>query len=123
MAYVKINHCYERKGMLRVLFSFYLDKGEARFNEHEAIHPETGLKIVNPFHNHFAYVEPDITNEELLNMGESLLQEAYSRWAVHGNMNIKNNKVKFPAIVSTARKRSIENRAKALISSERRRLV
>jgi hypothetical protein len=52
-------------------------------------------EIDNPFHNHFIYVEPEITDEILLDMGQAFLEEAYIKRACDEKIDIKNPPVKF----------------------------
>jgi len=51
----------------------------------------------NPFHNHFIYVEPDTPDNEIMDIGEAFLHEAYTKWASDEKPDLKNPPVAFPA--------------------------
>lgn len=101
--------CAVRKGKVQIRFSFYLEPGDARYDEHHVqvpiIPPEgypgevdelgspkdlgaynTWLESLskewqnNPFHNHFVYVDPDVTDEEIRKLMRDHLQEFYGIW-------------------------------------------
>jgi len=101
--------CCEHKGMVQVRFCFYLEPGDARYSEHHVnlpIFPESGYPgkkdehgmpksqtayrkwrdglphvwQTNPFHNHFIYVDPETTDEEIASIGDELLPVFYSEW-------------------------------------------
>lgn len=112
--------CCERKGLVQVRFSMYLDKGDYDFEryhvqvpereptEEELADPKRLEEIpkvwrVNPFHNHFVFVEPDIADEEIMDIGRAFLEEAYIKWASGEKRDLKNPSVKYPASVDSAR--------------------
>ena len=101
--------CCERKGMCQIRLCFYLEPGDARYNEHHVyvpVFPENGYPgdvndigmpksekahkewhdalphvwQTNPFHNHFIYVDPDVTDTELEVIGQDLSLKIYSEW-------------------------------------------
>ena len=55
----------------------------------------------NPFHNHFIYVEPDTTDQEIMDMGVVFLKEAYAEWATDRTPNIKNKPHTLPVFAAT----------------------
>lgn len=111
--YVKIENsgCCERKGMMQVRFDFCLEEGDPR---HEEFRPsdKNGDPIGEEscFHTHFVYVDPEITDEELLAMGEKILQDASSRFKNEQSMNIQNKPVAFNLAASESRKKVIVDR-------------
>lgn len=99
-----------RNGKVQLRFSFYLEPGDARYEEHHVqvpvIPPEgytgtvdaEGLPVdqadfdawleslpkvwqVNPFHNHFMRVSPDVTDAEIAKLLEDSLDEFYGMWS------------------------------------------
>ena len=79
--------CGEHKGLLRLLFRFYLEKGDYGYDK---------KKADTPFHNHFYYVDPDISDDEILDIGEAFLQEAYVRWMTGSLPAMFNPAIEFP---------------------------
>ena len=110
--YVRVepSGCCERKGMVQVRFSMYLEPTDYGYDKHCVqlpVIPEEGYQGKvdemgepvdiedynkwldglpkewqnNPFHNHFIYVEPDTTDKEILDIGEAFLHECYIKWA------------------------------------------
>lgn len=96
----------ERKGQVQIRFSFYLESGDARYGEHHIQVPIIPLEgypgemdemgsptdidayntwidslpkkwQTNPFHNHFVYVNHDVTDEEIRKLMRDHLQEFY----------------------------------------------
>ena len=108
--YFNINKtgCNERKGLVEVRYDLYLDESDYGYNEHYVqvpVIPEGGYpgkmtdgnpdsqedynnwyssleKIWrnNPFCCHFCQFEPDVTDEEIIFVGEMVLDMAYKNW-------------------------------------------
>jgi len=99
-----------RRGKVQIRFSFYLELGDARYEEHHVwipvIPPEgypgevdtEGNPIdddvynawidslpkvwrANPFHNHFVRVSPDVTDGEIADLLRDSLAEFYGMWS------------------------------------------
>ena len=49
----------------------------------------------NPFHNHFIYIEPDTTDEEIMEIAEAFLHEAYVKWASDEKLDLDNTGLPF----------------------------
>lgn len=106
MAYVKIEPtgCTERKGMVQVRLSMYLESGDYGYNK----------KLPNnPFHNHFIYVDIDTTESEISSIAISFLNEAYTKWASDIKPDVSNSSLPFqkPETVDDARILACLNRA------------
>jgi len=107
--------CTVRKGKVQLRFSFYLEPGDARYEEHHVqvpIIPEEGypgevnaegapvdqdhynswLESLpkkwqdNPFHNHFVYVDADATDAEIRQLMTESLEEFWGVWAKGENI-------------------------------------
>jgi len=109
----------------------YLDEGdygydihrvqvpERELTEEELADPKLAKKVpkvwrVNPFHNHFIYVEPDTSDEEIMDMGEAFLHEAYIKWACEEKLDLRNPSVEFHINPDKARLEAIEDKVKRL---------
>lgn len=68
----------------------------------------------NPFHNHFIFVEPDTTDEEIMDVGEVFLEESYGKWEHNETPNPKNKPVKFLEVVDKKRQKALEAKVKHL---------
>lgn len=105
--------CCERKGLVQVRFSFYLDEGDYGYEKHhvrvperelteeEVADPKLAAKVKkvwqdNPFHNHFYFFDPDTSDKEIMDTGEALLQEAYKMWSKDEPPYIYNPPINFP---------------------------
>ena len=139
---VEPSGCCERKGMVQVRLAMYLDPTDYGYDKHHVklpLIPESGYigeidstgrptnltdyrnwfnslpKVwqLNPFHNHFIYVEPDTTDEEIMDIAEAFLHEAGIKWCNNAKLDLTNNALPFikPAIVTSERKTSCETRA------------
>lgn len=124
---VEPSGCCERKGMVQVRFCMYLDEGDYGYEKHHVqipVIPEGGYtgevdemnnpvdiedynkwlgKLPkewqnNPFHNHFIYVEPDTSDEAIMDIGASFLHEAYIKWACGEKLDLKNPTLRFPTL-------------------------
>lgn len=133
----------ERKGLVQIRFSFYLELDDARYDEHHiqvpVIPPEGYLGEVdemgipadidaydtwieslpkkwqnNPFHNHFIYVEPETSDDEIMDIGEGFLKEAYNKWASDKKLDLKNKPVKFHDNPSQIKRDAIRAKVKHL---------
>ena len=109
--FVKIepSGCCERKGLVQIRLSMYLDEGDYGYDKHYIqvpVMPSEGYlgkvgergqpadiddynrwigslpKIwqLNPFHNHFIYVEPEVSDEEIMAQMEFHLPNFYEAW-------------------------------------------
>jgi hypothetical protein len=106
---VKIENtgCCENEGEIQVRFALFLDSTDYRYNksrvetfvrkltEAELNDPTLAALVpkvwqTNPFHNHFSYVEPIVTDTEILNLGEALLKKAYAEWQKDSKINLIN---------------------------------
>lgn len=114
--YVKIEPTgtAEQDGLVRVRFCMYLEEGDYGYDRHvvevtlaaDSVEPMSDavvkvdapktVKQVNPFHNHFAYFEPGVSDEEVLAVGEAFLNEAYIKWAQDLPLDLVNPPPKFP---------------------------
>jgi len=116
--------CCEKGGFIQVRYCLYLDESDYKYDRHnfpvyvipkdgypgevyengdpvDAVEYEKWIKkqpivrIRNPFHNHFCYFEPTVTDEEILFVGEIVLQKAKQDWEKDNIPNIKNDLVVF----------------------------
>ena len=119
--------CCVRKGMVQVRYAFYLEPGDYKYEAHHVkvpVIPDGGYPGEvgkdsrpedredyrawldslpkeardNPFHNHFVYFEPEVSDEEINDIGEAFLQEAYIKWALGERPMPENPPVKWPFI-------------------------
>ncbi len=110
IAKIEPTGCTVRKGKVQLRFSFYLEPGDPRYEEHHIqvpIIPEGGypdevdaegapvdqehynswLESLpkkwqdNPFHNHFVYVDADTPDFEIKQLMTETLEEFYGIWA------------------------------------------
>jgi hypothetical protein len=130
---VEPSGCGERKGMVQVRYSFYLDPTDYGYNKHHIQvpvipkegHPSKmdergnpldmidyqkwidGLPKVwqdNPFHNHMYYFEPDVTEEQIKTVGQTICKVAKAEWDKDKMPRLVNVGIKFPTTVLSARK-------------------
>ena len=113
--YVKVEPtgCCERKGLVQIRFCMYLDEGDYGYDVHhiqvyerplteeELADPALAKKVpkvwqTNPFHNHFIYVEPETSDETIMDIGQAFLEEAYIKWACEEKLDLKNPPVIYP---------------------------
>lgn len=140
---VEPSGCCERKGLVQIRFCMYLDEGDYGYEKHHIqvpVIPEEGYQgeideegnpkdwkdyqkwidslpriwQTNPFHNHFIYVEPETTDEEIMAVGEAFLQEAYIKWAREEKLDLKNPPIKYPESVNEERRQAVETKVKHL---------
>jgi len=121
----------ERKGLVQVKFCMYLEPGDYEYEKHyvqvyersltdaEALDPDLAERVgkvwqVNPFHNHFIYIEPDTPDPEITDIGQAFLEEAYIKWACDEKLDLKNPPVNFPMSVNTARLNAVGDKVKHL---------
>lgn len=104
--------CCERKGLMQIRFSFYLEPGEHGYNIH---HMPDGTD--NPFHNHFVYCFSFIPDEELMDLGEKWCRAAYRKWVAGERMRM-GDKVVFPENVMARHRRAIADRLEKIKSKE-----
>lgn len=115
IAKIEPTGCTVRKGKVQLRFSFYLEPGDPRYEEHHIqvpIIPEGGypgevdaegapvdqehynswLESLpkkwqnNPFHNHFVYVAADTPDAEIKQLMTETLEEFCGIWAEGGDM-------------------------------------
>lgn len=136
--------CCERKGMVQVRLSMYLYPGDYNYNKchlWQPIIPAEGYpgKVVDtmgtpasindynawinslphewidvPFHNHFIYIEPSVSNTEILIMAKPLLEQAYSKWKSGQRIDITNKSINFPKVVDSNRLSAVNNKVALL---------
>ncbi len=127
------------KGLVQIQFAFYLEPSESRYEEHhvqvpiippegypgerdaiDSISYDIWLESLpkkwqnNPFHKHFIYVEPDLTDKEILDIGEVCLSEAFNDWSHNRRPNPKNKPVKFLESVDNKRLKACKEKVKHL---------
>lgn len=89
MAFAKINKsgCGERHGNVQVRIDFYLEPTDPRYNDtyidvpvlNDKGEPTSKTKKqLNPFHSHFMYFSPDVTEAEILKEAEYHLPNFYT---------------------------------------------
>lgn len=107
--FVKIENtgCCELNQMLQIRFAMYLDIDDYGYEKtraevferdltEEELKDEALANLVakiwqtNPFHNHFIYIDPPLTDVEILDLGEALLKEAYRKWSMNSKIDLKN---------------------------------
>ncbi len=144
--------CCERKGLVQVRFCMYLDESDYGYEKHHVqvpIIPEEGYpgevgnrrqptdiedydawasslpKVwqTNPFHNHLIYVEPDTTDDEIMNMGEAFLEEAYIKWSCNEKLDLKNPSVAFYTSVDKTRQKAIDAKVTHLKENVLERII
>ena len=140
---VEPSGCCERKGMVQIRFCMYLEPDDYGYEKHHIqvpIIPEGGypgevdamgqpvdikaydawiksLPTVwqtNPFHNHFIQVEPDITDNGILDIGVECLKETYADWAASKKPEPKNKPHILPVLIDAARIKDCEDKIKHL---------
>ena len=116
IAKIEPTGCTVRKGKVQLRFSFYLEPGDARYEEQHVqvpIIPEGGypgevdaegtpldqehynswLESLpkqgqdNPFHNHLVYVDADTPDAEIKQLLTETLEEFYGIWAEGADIN------------------------------------
>jgi hypothetical protein len=137
--------CNERKGLVEIRYDLYLDPSDHKYSEHHVQVPVipaggyTGKVDVmgqplnqkdydkwfatlprvwqnNPFCCHFCQFEPDVTDEEILYVGELALDMAYKNW-VKGNLHLnKNQPVSFSA--DSQKKAASQSRVASILSTD-----
>ena len=70
MAYSVINKtgCCERKGNLQIRLDFFLEEDDSRYQDSlVSTQDDRGVSYIQyvPFHSHFAYFDPNVTDEEI----------------------------------------------------------
>jgi hypothetical protein len=133
----------ERKGMVQVRLSMYLYPGDYGYEKQYVqipVFPEEGYPgeiseggspvdageyeswvnglpkewVNNPFHNHFIYVEPTVSDEEIMNMAEMYLKEAYEQWSNNEAIDLKNPVIFWPSTVDEERLAAVEAKVQYL---------
>jgi len=130
--YVKVepSGCCIRKGMVQIRLCMYLEPTDYGYEKHhveiyareltqeELDNPALADLVPkvwqnNPFHNHFIYVDPTVTNTEILNIARSFLNEAYTKWASNTKVDFISPPFKTPTI-NTARLTACENKMQSI---------
>lgn len=136
--YVKVEPtgCCERKGLVQIRFSMYLEEGDYGYEKLHRLVPlilEGGLtggytgevdsngyptdmddyrswldnlpKVwsVSLFHSHFIYVEPELSDEVIMDIGEAVLNDAYIKWACDEKREVFNPPFKHPVTFDKAK--------------------
>lgn len=143
--YVKVEPtgCSERRGMVQVRFSMYLEPGDYGYNKYyiqEPIFPKEGYQgkvdennfpidledynkwvkslpanwVNTPFHNHFIRVSADTSNEEIMDIGEAFLHEAYIKWATDSAIDLVNENEVHPLIITELDKILLSSKIQSL---------
>jgi hypothetical protein len=123
MAYVKIepSGCgVSKKGMVEIRFAMYLEPQDYGYDMHHilinVVSDDENMKnakkmndteyakwtaalpkewVDNPFHNHFIQVPPELSDGEIMDIGEAFLHEAYIEWATEGKIILSNRDLLF----------------------------
>ena len=75
----------------------------------------------NPFHNHFILVEPTMSDEEIMNIGETFLREAYDKWSANNQLDLKNAPVSYPVTIDSTRLSAIDSKVQHLKTTSLKR--
>jgi len=131
--------------MVQVRFSFYLEPGDVRYGEHHVnlpVVPEGGYPgkkdehgiakseaaykawrgglptkwQTNPFHNHFVYVDPEMSDEEIAAIGDELLPVFYAEWLMGQTPGRRTKRPVFPASVSDERRERCRRRKGEIVA-------
>ena len=86
---VESSGCCERNGLVQVRLCLHLDVGDYGYERH-AVDGGT-----NPFHNHFIYVSPDATDNDIMDQAEAIAMTAYSKWKAEQPIIINNKRAEF----------------------------
>lgn len=107
------------KGTVQIRFSMFLEEKDYGYEKHHAYIPIIPKGTVydgpknefggitrddmkkwfdgfphewrdNPFHNHFIYVTPETSDEDIMDIGESFLHEAYIKWSSDEKLDLIN---------------------------------
>ena len=138
MAFFKVEKsgCNVRKGLVEVRYDLYLDEKDYNYSAHYVDVPDLSqfdgkipsaeydkwletaptIKQHNPFCCHFCQFNPDVTDEEILYVGELALDMAYKNWCGGNVLLNKNLPVKF--LMSTELWVELVTTKYALIASE-----
>jgi len=140
---VEPSSCRERKGLVQIRFCMYLDEGDYGYDVHHVqvpVIPEEGYtgkvnefgtpvdmkhyqkwlnrlpKVwqTNPFHNHFIYVEPDTSDEEIMNIGQAFLEESFIKWASNEKLDFRNPLARFYTNPDSDRLKAVDGKVKHL---------
>ena len=113
--YVKIEKsgCCERKGMVQVRYSFYLEDGDYGY-ERQLVDGQA-----TPFHNHFSYFHPNVSLPKIEAKGEELLIEAYRYWKRDEFPNLINPKIEYPPVVTDERRMACLNKVNEIHAKDK----
>jgi len=101
-------------------YSGFGENGQPIDNDHynEWLDSLPTVKRINPFHNHFIQVDPDITDEEILFLGEWTLLTAKRKWDKDEFPGFKNQPFKRIANPTNKRLNDCSERAAKILSKE-----
>ena len=129
---VEPSGCCERKGMVQIRFSFYLEPGDYGYDKHHVevpIIPKDGYPgkvdevgspydmedyimwidklptewVNNPFHNHFCLLDPDVSDVYIHTKGKDFLRAAKADWDRDTQPNVINAKVIISKVIDSER--------------------
>ena len=136
--YVKVEPtgCCVRKGLVQIRLSMYLDINDYGYAKHHvqvSVIPEEVYKgdlsdlpkvwQNNPFHNHFIFAEPDITDKEILDIAEEYLKKAFSFWEKDQQLSLECTPVIFDPSPSAAKLFACNEKVQYLRTTELIRLL
>ena len=101
--------CVVRKGMIQVRYDFFLDEKDERFDEMYLQVEEGGEKVATPFHTHFCYFDPNVTQEEIEFIGDVGLQLAYKPWSKREKIDIRNVATVYPKTLTKEREKECQS--------------
>lgn len=102
---------------VQIRLSMYLDEGDYGYEKHHVqvpvASPDDDKKLsemdsaeakkfieslpkvwqLNPFHNHFITVKPELSNDEIMDIAEAFLNEAGVKWSQEKELDLKNPSV------------------------------
>ncbi len=110
--------CTERKGLVQIRFAMYLEPDDYGYDVHHV--QVDGEWQTNPFHNHFIHVVPDTPDDEIMDIGEAFLHEAYIKWVRGEKLNLKNPARAVPATFDRAK---VEAKVQSLKATKLERKV
>jgi hypothetical protein len=68
----------------------------------------------NPFHNHFYYFEPDVTEKQIKTIGQTICKAARTEWDKDKTPRLENVGIKFPTSVLSDRKDACITKAESI---------
>ena len=143
---VESSGCCERKGMVQVLYCFFLEPDDYGYEAHHVTVPDftqgeykgevdkdgnpvdmtdyqkwvASLPTIerdNPFHNHICCFPSEISDQEIADKGKALLANAYAFWSRDEFPRLKNAATKWP-VVTQALVTACESRVAEIKSAD-----